>query len=129
MKLMGSLTIMDYNHDYYEEYEVQNIEDLSKLRYNVFKAIRDIRDIKIDLGCCIKDYNIKDCIDDFVERLDLDELYGFIYRKLWRAADDETKSQYDVLFKLLDGNHTKTVLAIQTGLMKEILKGNNDASR
>lgn len=120
---------MDYNHDYYEEYDVQNIEDLSKLRYNVFKAIKDIRDIKIDLGCCIKDYNIKDCIDNFIEKLDLDELYGFIYRKLWRAADDETKSQYDVLFKLLDGNHTKTVLAIQTGLMKEILKGNNNASR
>lgn len=120
---------MDYNQDYYEEYDVQNIEDLSKLRHNVFKAIKDIRDIKIDLGCCIKDYNIKDCIDDFVERLDLDELYGFIYRKLWRAADDETKSQYDVLFKLLDGNHTKTVLAIQTGLMQEILKGNDNVSR
>ena len=67
--------------------------------------------------------------DDFVEKLDLDEVYGFIYRKLWRAADDETKSQYDVLFKLLNGNHTKTVLAIQTGLMQEILKGNNNASR
>ena len=120
---------MDYNQDYYEEYDVQNSEDLSKLRHNVFKAIKDIRDIKIDLGCCIKDYNIKDCINDFVERLDLDELYGFIYRKLWRAADDETKSQYDVLFKLLDGNHAKIVLAIQTGLMQEILKGNNNASR
>lgn len=128
---MRSLTIMnyDYNRDYYEDYEVQTFEDVSKLSYNIFKAIKDIRDIKIDLGCCIKDYNIKDCIDDFVERLDLDELYGFIYRKLWRAADDETKSQYDVLFKLLDGNHTKTVLAIQTGLMQEILKGNDNASR
>ena len=114
---------MDYNHDYYEEYEVQNIEDLSKLRYNVFKAIKYIRDIKIDLGCCIKDYNIKDCIDNFIEKLDLDELYGFIYRKLWRAADDETKSQYDVLFKLLNGDYAKTVLAIQTGLMQEIMKG------
>lgn len=114
---------MDYNHDYYEEYEAQNIEDLSKLRYNIFKAIKDIRDIKIDLGCCIKDYNIKDCIDNFIEKLDLDELYGFIYRKLWRVADDETKNQYDVLFKLLNGDHAKTVLAIQTGLMQEIIKG------
>lgn len=119
----------DYNRDYYEDYEVQTLEDISKLKYNIFKAIRDIRNIEIDLGCCIKDYNIKDCINDFIEKLDLDELYGFIYRKLWRAADDETKNQYDMLFKLLDGNHTKTVLAIQTGLIQEILKGNNNASR
>ena len=30
MKLIRSLAIMDYNQDYYEEYDVQNIEDLSK---------------------------------------------------------------------------------------------------
>ena len=119
---------MDYNQDYYEEYEVQNIEDLSKLRYNVFKAIKDIRDIRIDLGCCIKDYNIKDCIDNFIEKLDLDELYGFIYRKLWRAADDETKNQYDTLFKLLNSDYAKTVLAIQTGLIQEIMKGKDNGS-
>ena len=119
----------DYNRDYYEDYEVQTLEDISKLKYNIFKAIRDIHNIEINLGCCIKDYNVKDCINDFIEKLDLDELYSFIYRKLWRAADDETKNQYNTLFKLLDGNCTKTVLAIQTGLIQEILKGNNDASR
>ena len=119
----------DYNHDYYEDYEVQTFEDVSKLSYNIFKAICDIRNMRIDLNCCIKDYDVKKHINDFIEQLDLDELYGFIYRKLWRAADSETKSQYDVLFKLLDGNHVKTVLAIQTGLMQEILKGNNNASR
>lgn len=119
----------DYNHDYYEDYEVQTFEDVSKLSYNIFKAICDIRNMRIDLNCCIKDYEVKKYINDFIEQLDLDELYGFIYRKLWRAADSETKSQYDVLFKLLDGNHAKTVLAIQTGLMQEILKGNDNASR
>ena len=128
---MRSLTIMnyDYNRDYYEDYEVQTFEDVSKLSYNIFKAICDIRNMRIDLNRCIKDYDVKKHINDFIEQLDLDELYGFIYRKLWRAADSETKSQYDVLFKLLDGNHVKTVLAIQTGLMQEILKGNNNASR
>lgn len=120
---------MDYNNNYYEEHEVRNIEDLSKLRYNVFKAIKDIRDIKINLCYCIKDYNIADNINNFIERLDLDELYGFIYRKLWRAADDETKNQYDTLFKLLNGDHTKTVLAIQTGLMEDIMKGKDNASK
>ena len=119
----------DYNRDYYEDYEVQTFEDVSKLSYNIFKAICDIRNMRIDLNRCIKDYDVKKHINDFIEQLDLDELYGFIYRKLWRAADSETKSQYDVLFKLLDGNHVKTVLAIQTGLMQEILKGNNNASR
>ena len=119
----------DYNRDYYEDYEVQTFEDVSKLSYNIFKAICDIRNMRIDLNFCIKDYDVKKHINDFIEQLDLDELYGFIYRKLWRAADSETKSQYDVLFKLLDGNHVKTVLAIQTGLMQEILKGNNNASR
>ena len=119
----------DYNRDYYEDYEVQTFEDVSKLSYNIFKAICDIRNMSIDLNCCIKDYVVKKHINDFIEQLDLDELYGFIYRKLWRAADSETKSQYDVLFKLLDGNHAKTVLAIQTGLMQEILKGNDNASR
>ena len=128
---MRSLTIMhyDYNRDYYEDYEVQTFEDVSKLSYNIFKAICDIRNMRIDLDCCIKNYDVEKYINDFIEKLDLDKLYGFIYRKLWRAADDETKSQYDVLFKLLDGNHAKTVLAIQTGLMQEILKGNNNASR
>ena len=119
----------DYNHDYYEDYEVQTFEDVSKLSYNIFKAICDIRNMRIDLNRCIKDYDVKKHINDFIEQLDLDELYGFIYRKLWRAADSETKSQYDVLFKLLDGNHAKIVLAIQTGLTQEILKGNNNASR
>ena len=119
----------DYNRDYYEDYEVQTFEDVSKLSYNIFKAICDIRNMRIDLNCCIKDYDVKKYINDFIEQLDLDELYGFIYRKLWRAADSETKSQYDVLFKLLDGNHAKIVLAIQTGLAQEILKGNNNASR
>lgn len=119
----------DYNRDYYEDYEVQTFEDVSKLSYNIFKAICDIRNMRIDLDCCIKNYDVEKYINDFIEKLDLDKLYGFIYRKLWRAADDETKSQYDVLFKLLDGNHAKTVLAIQTGLMQEILKGNNNASR
>lgn len=111
---------------YYSEYDIKNADSLDKklemLAFNIAKAESEIQELKGDLFNKINDWQVDEKVYNVLEYMKLDELYNIIYRKIFQAADEKAKAEYHTLYKLLNEDSMKTVIAIQMGLTS-IIKG------